>query len=309
MGMPRTVLRKKCLDCSAEFETVWARKICCDGCGIARRDASAKRGIAATKAGKSPALQEIEMTTAQRKSSIMRAKLLKERCPAAKRVEVIGQCELYLGDCMEIMPLLEDVHAVVTDPPYGIDYGRSNGFSASHGWGQWRENCEWDKDRPPKPVFDMMLSKSKHQIIWGGNYFTDFLPPSMHWLIWDKGQRDFSLADFEVAWGSQKRAARVFEYARCKAIKDGKQHPTQKPIDIMVRCLQELPAKTTSIMDPFMGSGTTGIACVREGKSFVGIEREESYFDIACERIRKAHQQPDLFVAAPEPKPVQEAMF
>jgi DNA modification methylase len=224
-----------------------------------------------------------------------------------RREEIIGDCRLILADNAAILPTLEPVDAVVTDPPYGIDYGRAGGFSASHGWGQWHENVAWDQERPAREVFDLMREKSRHQIIWGGNYFTDYLPPTMHWLIWDKGQRDFSLADFEIAWGSQKRAARIFEYARGKALRDGKEHPTQKPVELMAWCLQELPAKTNTILDPFMGSGTTGVACAKAGKAFTGIEREEDYFATACRRIEAAYREPDLFVAPPAPIK-QEAM-
>lgn len=220
-----------------------------------------------------------------------------------KREVTIGNCRLILGDCRLILPSLGQFDACVTDPPYGIDYGKAGRFNATHGWGPWRENCEWDRDRPEKSVFDMILACSKHQIIWGGNYFTDYLPPTMHWLLWDKGQRNFSLADFEIAWGSQKRASRVIDCPRGRAVKDGKEHPTQKPIEVMARCIEELPAKTHSIVDPFMGSGTTGIASLHAGKRFTGIEIDEGYFDIACERIRKAYAQPDMFIErAPEPK-------
>src|SRR6185369_11549584 len=104
---------------------------------------------------------------------------------------------LYLGDCREILPTLGKVDAVVTDPPYGIDFGRAGGFVASHGWGQWREKVEWDKERPPQHLFDLIREQSERQIIWGGNYFTDYLPPTMQWLVWDKAQREFSLADCE----------------------------------------------------------------------------------------------------------------
>lgn len=226
-----------------------------------------------------------------------------------EREEIIGDCRIILGNSLDILPTLGKFDACVTDPPYGIDYGKAGGFNATHGWGPWRENCEWDRDRPPREAFEQMLQCSKHQIIWGGNYFTDYLPPTMQWLLWDKGQRDFSLADFEIAWGSQKRAARVFEYARGKAVKDGKQHPTQKPVEIMVRCLQELPKNVKTIVDPYCGSGTTLVACVRLGLVGTGIEIDSGYFDIACERIRKAYQQPDMFIRQPEPKPVQETML
>lgn len=221
------------------------------------------------------------------------------------RREIIGDCTLYNADCREVLPLLPKVDAVVTDPPYGIDYGRAGGFSASHGWGPWREQCAWDTERPPADLFAMMLDKSKHQIVWGGNYFTDFLPPSMQWFVWDKGQREFSLADFELAWSSQQKAARVITYSRGKANLDGKEHPTQKPVEVMRWCIEHLPENTRTILDPFMGSGTTGVAAVKLGKRFIGIEREPKYFDIACKRIEDAYRQPDFFVEPPKAKPEQ----
>ena len=224
-----------------------------------------------------------------------------------KRREVIGDCVLYEGDCLEVMPTLEPVDACVTDPPYGIDYGRAGGFSASHGWGKWREQVEWDQSRPSAEVFNLILRGSREQIIWGGNYFADVLPPSMRWLAWDKGQRDFSLADIELAWTSQQKAARVFDYGRGKAVRDGKQHPTQKPVQLMQWCLGFLPNAQT-ILDPFMGSGTTGVACVNLGRKFVGIELDPGYFDIAVRRIEEAYKQPRLF-DEPAPKPVQEKLF
>lgn len=225
-----------------------------------------------------------------------------------KRKEQIGDATLYLGDCLAVMLTLEPVDAVVTDPPYGIDYGKNGSFQASHGWGQWREDCSWDVERPTREPFDLFRKLSKHQIVWGGNYFTDYLPPTMHWLLWDKGQREFSLADFEIAWGSQRRAARIIECPRGRAVKDGKQHPTQKPIEVIERCILELPKRVVSILDPFMGSGTAGVACAKLGRKFIGIELNEKYFDIACERIQKAYDQPDLFIQQPSEKPKQVAL-
>jgi DNA modification methylase len=224
------------------------------------------------------------------------------------RVERIGDAVLMLGDCQELLPTIGPVDAIVTDPPYGIDYGKAGGFSASHGWGQWRENVSWDQTRPAQEIFELMLAAGKHQIIWGGNYFTDYLPPSMQWLVWDKGQRDFSLADFEMAWSSQNKAARIIDYPRAKALQDGKEHPTQKPIEVMKWCIEQLPANVKTICDPFMGSGTTGVAAVKLGKSFIGIEREPSYFDIACRRIEQAYKQPDMFIERPK-LAIQEALI
>src|SRR5690606_37868001 len=189
------------------------------------------------------------------------------------------------------------------DPPYGIGYTGNGG----KGWTNY--DAEWDAERPGREIFDAMRECSKHQIIWGGNYFTDYLPPSMQWLVWDKGQRGFSLADCEFAWSSRNNAARVFDYARAKAMQDGKVHPTQKPVALMQWCLTHIPTAQT-ILDPFMGSGTTGVACVKMGRKFIGIEIDEGYFEIACERIRKAYAQPDMFIeAAKAEQPKRESLF
>jgi DNA modification methylase len=233
-----------------------------------------------------------------------RAQLLMERCPAAKRVEVIGQCTLYLGDCLDIMPVIGRVNAVVTDPPYGIgeDGGRFRGRKGQNI--RVLEKGNWDSATPPQLAFDLMLSCSDEQIIWGGNYFTDKLPPSKGWLYWQKLMGgDF--ADGELAWTSRDRALR--EFTKCPK-GQGAVHPTQKPIEVMKWCLEFLP-QAELILDPFMGSGTTGVACAKSGRSFVGIEQHEPYFDIACERIRKAYDQPDLFIAPKQPKPKQEALL
>ena len=219
------------------------------------------------------------------------------------REVTIGDCRLIQGDCLEVMKELGPVDAVVTDPPYGIDYGNAGGFSKSSGWKQWRGQAEWDKERPSREVFEAMISISSDQIIWGGNYFADLLPPSMRWLAWDKGQREFTLADFELAWTSQQKAARAFTYPRGKAAKDGKQHPTQKPVALMEWCIGFLPDAET-ILDPFMGSGSTLVACAKLGRKGIGIELDEQYFEIACKRVEDAYAQPDLFVAPP-PTPTQ----
>lgn len=224
------------------------------------------------------------------------------------REDLSDDVTLYCGDCREILPTLGKVDAVVTDPPYGIDYGRAGGFSASAGWKQWRGQAEWDKERPSQEVFSLIRNHSSEQIIWGGNYFSDLLPPSMRWLAWDKGQRDFTLADFELAWTSQDKAARAITYPRGRAALDGKEHPTQKPIEVMRWCLGFLPEART-ILDPFMGSGTTGVACVQLGRRFIGIEIEPRYFDIARRRIGDELRRPRLPLDEPKRAPVQESLL
>lgn len=225
-----------------------------------------------------------------------------------QRKEIIGDATLYLGDCRDILPTIGKVDAVVTDPPYGINAARDRN---SEQWG-WKDygNGEWDKVRPDAEVMALVLASAKHAVVWGGNYFPDMLPPTpaAKWLVWDKGQDGFSLADCEFAWCSWEGAIRRKNYARALAMKDGKEHPTQKALAVMVWCVEQLPKGCATIIDPFLGSGTTGVACVNLGRSFIGIEREPTYFDIACRRIEEAYKQPRLF-DEPPPKPVQTSMF
>ena len=212
------------------------------------------------------------------------------------RTETIGAAELYLADCREILPTLGPVDAVVTDPPYGI--GEDGGVFRGRKGGGVRvlPKMGWDRARPEREIFDAMLAVSDEQIIWGGNYFADYLPPSKGWLYWQKLMGgDFS--DGELAWTSRDRAVR--EFTKCPKA-PGSEHPTQKPVVVMEWCLGFFPDART-ILDPFMGSGTTGVACARLGRRFIGIEIEPRYFDIACRRIEQAQRQADLFVAQPEP--------
>lgn len=221
---------------------------------------------------------------------------------SAQCVEVLAEgVTLYLGDMLDVLPALGEFDACVTDPPYGI--GADKAASKNNGkWGwTYYGETDWDNARPAPECFAAIMKCSRIQVIWGGNYFTDLLRPSMQWFVWDKGQREFSLADFEMAWSSQNKAARAITYPRSLALQDGKEHPTQKPIEVMKWCIDQLPSDVGTILDPFMGSGTTGVAAVKKGKAFYGIEREPKYFDIACRRIADALSRPDLFVPPPAP--------
>ena len=218
------------------------------------------------------------------------------------RVETIGDATLYLGDCRDILPTLGKVDAVVTDPPYGIGAAKKSAHSSIRDNDAW-EPADWDDGRPPASLFAMLL-QAREVAIWGGNYFADLLPASSGWLAWIKPQAEtgFSLADMELCWTSKGFAARTKTLMR----RDGNLHPTQKPVPVMLWTLQFIDA--AHVTDPFMGSGTTGVACVSVGKAFTGIEAEPRYFDIACRRIEEAYRQPRLFYE-PAPKAVQPTMF
>lgn len=202
----------------------------------------------------------------------------------------IGNATLYLGDCMDILPTLPKVDAVITDPPYGI--GQDGGAQRTRGSNRTNgEKVGWDSERPAKSVFDLMLARSNVAVIWGGNYFADYLPASMGWLYWEK-RMGGDFADGELAWTSINRALRQFSYYRKNK---GDEHPTQKPVELMKFCIEFCKNEPQTILDPFMGSGTTGVAAVQMGCEFIGIEREPKYFDIACKRIEQAYAQGKLF--------------
>jgi len=181
------------------------------------------------------------------------------------------------GDCLEVMKDMPDksIDLVLTDPPYGIGISK-NPFR------QKFAKKEWDNFIPTKEYFDEIFRVSKNQIIWGGNYFTEHLYPSRCFYIWDKVQPEkFSSAMVEYAWCSKQSPAKMFKQ-RVTAFK--KYHPTTKPLNLMEWCLSFFPNCET-VLDPFMGSGTTGVACKNLNRNFIGIELDKDYFEIAKQRI------------------------
>ncbi len=227
---------------------------------------------------------------------------LRERLEKSK--VVIGDAVLYNEDCRFVLPTLRGVDAVVTDPPYGINWvPRLNHRGADHVW----------VDDETFSANEFLIGKE--HIFFGGNYFSNLLPSTEAWFIWIKRpiahdfSRATSYAPCEMAWSDLKGKQRI----RCHVWDGGMRagaaenrtfcHPSQKPVEIMEWCVEE--TRGESILDPFMGSGTTGVACVKLGRKFIGIEREKKYFDIACRRIEEAYKQPDMFIEAEKAKPVQ----
>jgi len=227
------------------------------------------------------------------------------------REEIIGDCRLILGDSEAVLHGLPDFDAVLTDPPYGIgeaagkNKSRTN-MAVAKDYG----NDEWDNQAISADLLHMVMAAGRWNIIFGGNYYP--MPATSCWLVWDKLNGDNDFADCELAWTNLPKAVRRIRYMwngmlRANGEERG-DHPTQKPLGVMAWCLQQLPADTRTVIDPFMGSGTTGVACVAAGLAFTGIEREERYFEAACRRIEEAYKQPRLF-AEPVVKPVQDVLI
>lgn len=229
-----------------------------------------------------------------------------DRLPTPDWQSKCGTVALFHGDCLELLPQLPAgvVDAVVTDPPYGIGVDGQKFSTSSHGGRKSHEFMGWDSGRISQSTVQSLLRVGNNAIIWGGNYYADSLPPSMGWLVWDKGQSICS-SDCELAFTTYPKALRRIVLNRCVLLKDGSSHPTQKPVRLMEWCL-DYAGDATTILDPFMGSGTTGVAAVRLKRKFIGVELEEKYFAIACKRIKAELERFPLWE---KPKPVQRELL
>jgi len=221
----------------------------------------------------------------------------------------IGQHRLLCGDSTDsdqVAKLMNGQKAelLLTDPPYGIDYGGmlkgkgdGKGGADKNGWKSY-DSPDWDKSKPEKGVLQYLCQITENQIIWGGNYFTDDLPPTMGWLIWDKGQRGFSLADGEMAWTSFNNALRIKEYSRALANKEEKNHPTQKPIEIINWCFQYADRhsknKINIVLDAYLGSGSTMVAAHQLKRKCYGIELDPKYCQVIIDRMLKLDPELDV---------------
>jgi DNA modification methylase len=233
------------------------------------------------------------------------------------REEILAEgIRLILGDCREVLPTLGKVDAVVTDPPYGMKLDTDNSrFSGGHAasvarWGNGvgpaggKPIVGDDKPFDPRPFL-----VGEEQIIWGWNHFAFALGMGtcLAWLKRNDDAFGTFLSDAEVAWHSRGCGVYCFRDLSNNAIALSREHPTQKPVSLMQWCIRRLKRTSETILDPFMGSGTTGVAAVKLGRKFIGIEIEPRYFDIAVRRISEALKQPDLFIERPKP-PTQEKL-
>jgi DNA modification methylase len=234
------------------------------------------------------------------------------------RIERIGDCRLILGDCREVLPTLGNVDAVVTDPPYGIDFGNFNRTNKLRNGTRYKankyHNSDWDTGFDLSSYLPLLNEASEHQIIWGGNYFPClWLNPVKGFIFWNKSQPCKNFSAGELAWTSIDMPAKLIDYPYYGNIEGStsateKEHPTQKPAEVMKLCIEMFKHSPETILDCFMGSGTTGVACAKLGRKFIGVELEERYFNIACKRIEQAYKQPDLFIEPPK-KAQQEVLL
>lgn len=197
-------------------------------------------------------------------------------------------------DCLIGMKQFPDKYfdLACVDPPYGIGAAKEK---PHNGWVDWGIK-QWDNESPKQEYFNELIRISKNQIIWGANHFISKMPfDSSCWLIWDKGQRDFSLADGEMAWTSFNSAMRIFTYSRGKTLQEDKIHPTQKPVQLYKWLLKNYAKEGDKILDTHLGSQSSRIACYDGGFDFWGYELDKEYFDAGNKRFENYKLQLKLF--------------
>ena len=212
--------------------------------------------------------------------------------------------QIIQGDCLEIMRDIPDksVDLVLTDPPYGI--GEANGKNRTRGLLATPKDygkSSWDDSIPAKEYFSEMMRVGKNQIIFGGNYFVEHLYNSPCWIVWDKDNGDTDFADCELAWTSFKSAVRKYRFRWNGMLQENTRekeyrfHPTQKPVSLFEWILDNYSKPGMTILDPFLGSGTTAVACINTNRFFIGIEQEPQYVEIARKRVEQAQAQGNIF--------------
>lgn len=224
------------------------------------------------------------------------------------RVEQIGDATLYCGDCIKILPTLGRVDAVVTDPPFGVGNfvqttGRLMGRGANVG-----KAVKWNETAPSPEFFEMLQGMSTHRIIWGANFFNCFEDRGGA-IVWDKCQSmpNFSKADVASCTHFQKTEIVRIPWTNFTVThKAETDHPCERPVELYRWCIEYIPGRPKTILDPFLGSGSCAIAAIQLGRKFIGIELDPGYFDIACRRIEEAWKQPRLF-SEPKAKPLETA--
>jgi len=202
-------------------------------------------------------------------------------------------CQIYNMDCLTGMIALRPFDVIVTDPPYGIGADKmtlGNGKTKIY-----RGEKQWDNDRPHRVYFELMKYVSRHQIIFGGNYFNDILGETRAMIVWDKGTGDNDFADGELAWTNYDKVLKIYKQswvgANAKDRFSKREHPTQKPVELITNIIEDYTTPAEIICDPFMGSGTTLVAAKSLGRKAVGFEIDKKYCTIAANRLKAVQQR------------------
>jgi site-specific DNA-methyltransferase (adenine-specific) len=201
---------------------------------------------------------------------------------------------VYLMDCVEAMKQMPDdaFCLSVVDPPYGINAGKMTMGSGKH---KFSKDKDWDSAIPSAEYFTELFRVSENQIVWGGNYFTEYLPPTPHWLVWDKKNPNLSFAEGELAWVRKGKNLRIFQHYSAMVEEGGKIHPTQKPVRLYDWILQNYAKQNDFILDTHLGSGSSRIAAYKSGFNFVGFEIDSDYFNAQEKRFNDFKSQLRLF--------------
>lgn len=193
----------------------------------------------------------------------------------------MSEWQVITGDAMEVVPTLPEVDVVVTDPPFGINFaGQPTKWQRRKG----HKPRDWDRAAPD---VRWLLDVAPKVAVWGGNYFG--LPASRGWMAWYKPDAPPSMGNIELAWTNVDRTAKCIVHSISATNRERVGHPTQKPIAVMRWCLDVMGVpEGATVLAPFCGSGTTGVACMQTGRNFIGIEIDPAYADIARRRIADA---------------------
>lgn len=222
--------------------------------------------------------------------------------------EYLGGQLLINGDCLKVMELMEDksVDLVLTDPPYGLGYDKQAGKVSGSQNGTMKapkgiyRQTNWDI-KPEKEIFDMILNKSLNQIIFGGEHLCSLLPQSRGWIVWDKHTGDNNFSDCELAWTSESKPIKKYDWIWNGMLqqdmknKEERFHPTQKPVGLFCKILQDYSKENDLIFDGFSGSFTTSIACIRTNRQSICIEKDEEYYKLGVNRVKEELRQEDMF--------------
>ena len=209
-------------------------------------------------------------------------------------MKVTDKIEITNEDNMELMARYPDNYfdLAIVDPPYGINAGKMTMGSGKH---KFSKDKSWDEGIPTKEYFKELFRVSKNQIIWGGNYFTEHLPPTPHWLVWDKKNPNLSFAEGELAWVRNGKNLRIYQKYSAQVEEGGKIHPTQKFVKLYEWLLMNYAKEGDKILDTHLGSGSIAIACHNLGFDLTACELDKDYYKAAMKRLKIHQSQLTIF--------------